>query len=538
MRILNYDVYASMETQVTESSSTFLTGTQTGNYLSGDYTLNESSNGTYTMTETNGITAGGGGIGGLGSLDLAANVTTTGTTTGTVTWSPGQFSLNEYGSLTTSLSETGNQTTGLYTRTETAQDTYSMTETGGNTGGSFTETVTGTDSPTLVETGNSVNQWYSRTVSGTDSYSRTDGGPGATLSSGSGTITYTLAETSDARAGILSQTESGTDRYGLLERYVNVANTSSPNEPGMMDYYSFGQPFFDDGPLTKEQQADYDDYVRGVLPRPDDGRHIPNVPRVLSPQEWLSRENTRRNMKSPAAQPGPPPIAKQRGQQFPQLKASPDEIAKAKEDAKDTRVILQICVLVPGPFGWVAGGMLVGLDISEEDYLAAGLDSVPFVTVAGKAIIRGLPRGRIPNPALGTGGTGQAMHMVAPTSGAIGEALEERSVRITTAQGAGAVRPDRHHIFPEAQRTWFSDRGITIDQWTVELDSGTHQALHYGGGPGRGGGWWNDTIMRSLIERENALQRRLTAQEIEQIGRQMMQRAGIGNLPIVPYRGG
>ncbi len=386
---INYDVYASMETQVTESSSTFLTGTQTGNYLSGDYTLNESSNGTYTMTETNGITAGGGGIGGLGSLDLAVDTTSTGTTTGTVTWSPGQFSLNEYGSLTTSLSETGNQTTGRYTRAETAQDTYSMTETGGNTGGSFTETVTGTDSPTLVETGNSVNQWYSRTVSGTDSYSRTDGGPGATLSSGSGTITYTLAETSDARAGILSQTESGTDRYGLLERYRNVANTGGGNQPGSMDYWPFGQPFFDPGPLTRQEANELSRLQRGFanLSAAERRRLDDLGSRLINHGLISERDGSVIRFAAPTYQKAPPSddeLARRFDSNpgyYTQLGSTMESKAASERNAQALRHFANALSFVPG--GQTVPFIMAAVDAADGNYGDAGkevaLGMLPFV---------------------------------------------------------------------------------------------------------------------------------------------------------------
>jgi hypothetical protein len=227
-----YNIGNSLAVAVTESSTTVLSITETGNTISGDYTRTTTADSTYSMTETVGVIGNLGGLGGIG---------------GPTTWSPGQFSLNQTGSLTATTSEIGSTVTGLYTRTETADDTYTMNEIGGNSGGQFTETVTGSDTATLTETGNMVNQWYTRTITGTDSYTRSDGGAGATLSSGSGTVTYTLTEYSDARAGILNQSETGTDRYGLLERYVDIANSQGGSKPGNMDYWPFGQPWVDPG---------------------------------------------------------------------------------------------------------------------------------------------------------------------------------------------------------------------------------------------------------------------------------------------------
>jgi hypothetical protein len=118
---------------------------------------------------------------------------------------------------------------------------------------------------------------------------------------------------------------------------------------------------------------------------------------------------------------------------------------------------------------------------------------------------------------------------------AVQEALENGEINATTAQRAGVARPPQHHIFPQENEVWFSERGVDIDKYTVTLDQGTHEALHYGGGPDKGGGWWNETIMKNLTEREAALGRQLTPAEIEQTGMEMMKRAKIDDLPIVPY---
>jgi hypothetical protein len=119
---------------------------------------------------------------------------------------------------------------------------------------------------------------------------------------------------------------------------------------------------------------------------------------------------------------------------------------------------------------------------------------------------------------------------------AVQEALENGEINGTTAQRAGVAKPPQHHIFPQAERQWFADRGVEIDNYTVKLDQGSHEALHYGGGPDKGGGWWNEQIMKSLTEREAALGRRLTPGEIESVGKDMMSRAKISDLPIVPFK--
>lgn len=116
------------------------------------------------------------------------------------------------------------------------------------------------------------------------------------------------------------------------------------------------------------------------------------------------------------------------------------------------------------------------------------------------------------------------------------EALETGAIRPTTPQRAGVTRLPEHHVFPQAHRRWFEDRGVKIDKYKVELDRSTHEALHYGGGPGKGGGWWNETIMKRLNEREASIGRKLTSAEIEQVGKEMMKEAKIDHVPFSPCK--
>jgi hypothetical protein len=106
-----------------------------------------------------------------------------------------------------------------------------------------------------------------------------------------------------------------------------------------------------------------------------------------------------------------------------------------------------------------------------------------------------------------------------------GEVLEGLSVR--TPLQAGIHRPPRHHIFPQESREWFEARGFNIDRVTVELDQGTHSALHTMG--------WNPKIMDQLIAKETELGRKLTTREIWEIGYRQMRQYDINDLPIVPF---
>jgi hypothetical protein len=122
------------------------------------------------------------------------------------------------------------------------------------------------------------------------------------------------------------------------------------------------------------------------------------------------------------------------------------------------------------------------------------------------------------------------------------EALEEGGLSI-----GKPVKNPQHHVFPQNARAkaWFRARGVNVDEYTVNLHEGEHQALHGGGNWRLGRTWgreWNNEIMRRLRTAENvqiaAGGGRLTRGQIEAIGRQMMNDYGIGHLPFVPYERG
>ena len=116
----------------------------------------------------------------------------------------------------------------------------------------------------------------------------------------------------------------------------------------------------------------------------------------------------------------------------------------------------------------------------------------------------------------------------------VDEVLERGAINPTTPYRAGVTRPPRHHIFPRQYEGWFKARGVDIDRYTLPVDEGTHQALHHGGGPGKGGGFWNNEIMFRLINQEAAVGRQLTRREILQIGAQMRRRYAPG-MKAIPH---
>ena len=80
------------------------------------------------------------------------------------------------------------------------------------------------------------------------------------------------------------------------------------------------------------------------------------------------------------------------------------------------------------------------------------------------------------------------------------EAVEVGEINPTSRRRAGvlteAEQNPQHHLFPQEESAWFDKRGINVDDHTITIDRTLHEALHAGGGPGRGGGWWNNEMMQ------------------------------------------
>ena len=124
----------------------------------------------------------------------------------------------------------------------------------------------------------------------------------------------------------------------------------------------------------------------------------------------------------------------------------------------------------------------------------------------------------------------------ASKGGRLGDVVEaaDTPLEITARHGLLRSAP-KHHIFPQANRDWFSARGVDIDKYTIKITEGDHSALHFGGGPGKGGGWWNEQIMQRLTQRESALGRQLTEREILYEGALLRREAGLQHVNVEPY---
>lgn len=119
-----------------------------------------------------------------------------------------------------------------------------------------------------------------------------------------------------------------------------------------------------------------------------------------------------------------------------------------------------------------------------------------------------------------------------------------------SAQRLGIQRNPRHHVFPQEERTFFQERGFhDIDDFTLELDQATHEAIHGGAAePGSatfqlGRAWegnWNRQIMIRINNAEAAIGRPLTRAEIIGLGEDMVRGYELvppgAKVPFVPYR--
>ncbi len=133
---------------------------------------------------------------------------------------------------------------------------------------------------------------------------------------------------------------------------------------------------------------------------------------------------------------------------------------------------------------------------------------------------------------------------IAPMHGmhALGEGPEVNGIRETSRRGAGMARPVRHHVLPQEHRKWFEERGFVgdmdIDEFTIELDAATHEALHGGGNWRLGRTWpgeWNTRVMQRLMVREEFAGRLLRPEEIVAEVRDLMKQSRIDR-PFVRYK--
>lgn len=86
---------------------------------------------------------------------------------------------------------------------------------------------------------------------------------------------------------------------------------------------------------------------------------------------------------------------------------------------------------------------------------------------------------------------------------------------------------ERHHIFPQALRQWFTDRGIDIDEYVIPLEVEKHRSIHRGAN----GGPWNEA-WRQFIKDHQAGE--VTKAEIYRYAGQLIYEFQLFG-PVIPY---
>jgi uncharacterized lipoprotein (TIGR02269 family) len=87
---------------------------------------------------------------------------------------------------------------------------------------------------------------------------------------------------------------------------------------------------------------------------------------------------------------------------------------------------------------------------------------------------------------------------------------------------------EKHHIFPQAFRAWFTRRGINIDEFVIPLEVHKHRSIHRG----TNGGPWN-AAWRKFIEDRQA-PGSVTNEEIYRYAGQLIYEFQLFG-PVVPY---
>jgi uncharacterized lipoprotein (TIGR02269 family) len=86
---------------------------------------------------------------------------------------------------------------------------------------------------------------------------------------------------------------------------------------------------------------------------------------------------------------------------------------------------------------------------------------------------------------------------------------------------------EKHHIFPQAFRKWFTARGINIDEYVIPLEVEKHRSIHRGAN----GGPWNAAWVKFINEN---LARPPPKEEIYRYAGQLIYEFELFG-PVVPY---
>jgi hypothetical protein len=116
------------------------------------------------------------------------------------------------------------------------------------------------------------------------------------------------------------------------------------------------------------------------------------------------------------------------------------------------------------------------------------------------------------------------------TPAEVDELMSRPDMKITDTKGAGAARPDRHHLFSQTRRDWFFARGIDIDKYTIEMSQGEHSAYHTMG--------WNQDVEDFIASEASEATRggrEYSPIDILRFGVTMRRKWGLRRRKIVPY---
>jgi hypothetical protein len=109
----------------------------------------------------------------------------------------------------------------------------------------------------------------------------------------------------------------------------------------------------------------------------------------------------------------------------------------------------------------------------------------------------------------------------------VDELMSRPDMKITDTKGAGAARPDRHHLFSQTRRDWFFKRGVDIDKYTIEMSQGEHSAYHTMG--------WNQDVEDFIAAEATLGGRDYSPIDILRFGVRMRRKWRLRRRKIVPY---
>ena len=84
-------------------------------------------------------------------------------------------------------------------------------------------------------------------------------------------------------------------------------------------------------------------------------------------------------------------------------------------------------------------------------------------------------------------------------------------------------------LFTKHRRKWFNNRyGIEVDDFVVDVDDSTHQALHAGKSALKNkAGWWDHELVNRIKKAEKISGQKLTRSEMIGVGNEMLIRFGL-----------